>query len=451
VSDLAFLTVAEGARRIAAGALSPVDWTEALLERIDRIDPQVNAYITVAADAARAAAREAHDELARGQRRGWLHGVPFALKDVIETAGVRTTAHSRLYEAHVPARDATVAARLLEAGGVLIGKHAQYELSYGGPSFDLPWPPARNPWNLERIPGGSSSGTAAAIAAGLCPAGIGTDAGGSIRQPASFCGVAGLKPSANLVPRDGIIPMTFSLGAAGPMAWTAEDCALLLDTVARTTTTATIEAGAKGLRIGVLRGFLAPPMLVADAARAAFEAALATLSGLGVRLMDAGGPDVFDLDACGRVILLAEAYANHEAQLRRDPSVFGRIARHRFALGAFLSAADYLQATRQRRRLMLGMDALFDDFDALVAPAEASGAPTFEAASASFPFTQLPSLRIAFNVTGHPALSVCCGFDADGMPLGLQIIAPRGRDDLVLTIGHAYERATPWRARRPAV
>ncbi len=451
MNDLAFLGVAEGARRLAAGTLTPAAWTEALLERIAALDPLLHSHVTVCADDARRTARETGRAIAATGTRGPLHGVPFGLKDAIATAGLRTTAHSRLLEHHVSRHDAALVARLRRAGAVLLGKHALYEFCYGGPSFELPWPPARNPWNLARVPGGSSSGTAAAVAAGLAPFGIGTDSGGSIRQPASYCGLAGLKPTAGLVPLDGVAPLSFTLDAAGPIARSAEDCALVLDALAGTTTAATLARGVTGLRIGVLRHFHDGEATASPAVLAALDAACGVLRDLGATLAEAHIAPLADLDACGRVILLAESFAVHEAQLRRDPSVYGRIARHRFSLGAALSAADYAQALRQRDILTRRSDRAFADFDLLLTCGEVSAAPRFEDASASFPFVAAPSLRIPFNVTGHPALSLCCGFDGEGMPLGLQLVAARGRDDLVLAAGAAYERATPWRERRPAL
>jgi aspartyl-tRNA(Asn)/glutamyl-tRNA(Gln) amidotransferase subunit A len=301
------LTLAEGCRRLAAGRLSPIDWTEALLDRIGRYDPVVNGYITVAADKALVSARRATAEIRASGMKSPVHGAPYGLKDCIETAGLRTTGHSRLFLDHVPTRSATVAQRLEDAGAVLLGKHSMYELSYGGPSFDLPFPPARNPWDLGRIPGGSSSGTAATIAAGLCPGGIGTDAGGSIRQPASFCGIAGLKPTRGLVPYDGIIRIAPSLGEAGPMAWTAEDCSLLLDVIAGTRTRVGIGLDIAGLRIGVARAFFTDTVHPEAEVVAAFDRSIGILERLGCRPCSVDLPYVRDVDAIGRVILLAES------------------------------------------------------------------------------------------------------------------------------------------------
>lgn len=436
MSDLIRLSAAEGARRIAAGTLRSTAWTEALLAHAEAMQPRLAAWITIDHEGALRAARAADAEAPRSP----LHGVPLGIKDCIDTAGLRTTGHSRLHLHRVPVRDALITARLREAGAVILGKQAMYELSYGGPSFDLPFPPARNPWNPDRIPGGSSSGTAAAVASGQGPVGVGTDAGGSIRQPAAYCGVVGLKPTLGLIPRAGVLPMTFTLGEAGPMARSVEDCALLLDAMAGTRTGATLHDGAAGARIGVLRSFLAG---ATPAVMTAIEHCIALLSRMSARIAEPAAPSPHDLDACGRVILLAEAFANHEAQLRADPSIYGCLARHRFALGAFLSAADLMQAQRRRMALAAEMDALFEDHDILLCAAEISGAPRFDDAvsAESFPFVAQPSLRIGFNLTGHPALALPCGFDAEGMPLSAQLVARRGGEARLLAVANALEFA----------
>jgi aspartyl-tRNA(Asn)/glutamyl-tRNA(Gln) amidotransferase subunit A len=455
--ELHFLAVAEGAARLAAGTLTSREWLEAILARIAQVDGLLHSYITIDTEGARRAADQADAERRRFQARSAMHGVPLGLKDAVETAGLRTTGHSRRYIEHVPTRDAALVARLRAAGAVIIGKHALYELCYGGPSFDLPWPPARNPWNTARIPGGSSSGTGAAIAAGLAPCGIGTDTGGSIRQPATYCGIAGLKPTHRLVPIAGVMPLTFTMDDAGPMAWTAEDCAVLLDAIAGTSCADAVARmrDLEGLRIGVLRGFFdGSGGATANATTTrTLDAAFAVLERLGARLVDIELPDLRDFDACGRTIVLAESYATHEAQLRRDPMIYGQLGRHRFTLGAFIDAVDLVHAERLRRRLRRAVDDALTTVDVIVTASDTGAAPRFDdqGAVASFPFVAVPSLRIPFNVTGHPALSVCCGFDDDGMSLGLQLVAARNADARVLAVGAAYERAAGWRARRPAL
>ncbi len=449
--SLAWLSAAEGARRIAAGRLASERWTEALLARAAALQPELAAWITLDTVGAISAARTADAEIRTGGARSRLHGVPFGLKDCIDVAGIRTTGHSRLLLGNFPARDATVAARLKQAGAVLLGKQAMYELSYGGPSFDLPFPPARNPWNPDRIPGGSSSGSAAALASGQCPIAIGTDAGGSIRQPAAYCGIVGLKPTLGVVPRDGVLPMTFTMGEPGPMARTVEDCAALFDVMCGADTTRMLGRSAAGVRIGVLRDFFdsAAVRAVPDVI-ALVDACVSHLSSLGAQMADVRGPSPHDLDACGRIILLAEAFANHEAQLRADPTTYGRLARHRFALGAFLSAADLLQAQRRRQSLAAEMESLLSQHDILVCAAEVSAAPRFDEVSGeSFPFVAQPSLRIAFNLTGHPALALPCSFDGEGMPLSLQLVGRRGEEGCLLAVAHALEAKLGIRDVRP--
>jgi aspartyl-tRNA(Asn)/glutamyl-tRNA(Gln) amidotransferase subunit A len=447
--DIAELTVAEGSQRLASGRLTSTDWVQELFDRIERYDSRVNSYISTVRDDALKVAQRADADIRANGMRSPLHGVPYGLKDCIETAGVLTTGHSRLFLRYVPDRSASVAQRLEHAGAILLGKHAMYELSYGGPSFDLPFPPARNPWDLERIPGGSSSGTAAAIAAGLCPAGVGTDAGGSIRQPASFCGVAGLKPTRGLVPHDGIIRISPSLGEAGPMAWTAEDCSLILDVIAGTSATTGIKQDIAGLRIGVARSFFTDSLNPDPDVLAAFDWSVHVLERRGCPARAVDLPDLRDIDAIGRIILLAESYATWEAELQIDPSRFGQIGRHRFMLGAYLSAADYIHALQGRAKAASAVSALFQDVDVIVTAGERSGAPLFEAASDSFPFVAEPSLRMPFTVSGHPALVVRSGFDRNGLPLGLQIIGRHGEDSLVLAVGHAFEQAAGLLEQRP--
>ena len=296
-TDLTQLTIAEAARMIAAGRLSPVELTEALLARITTLDPILNAYLLITADRAMTQARAAETEITAGRSRGPLHGIPFALKDIFATAGIRTTGHSRVCAYTVPTEDAATVARLDAAGGTLLGKLATHEFAHGGPSFDLAWPPARNPWALGHITGGSSSGSGAAVAAGLAPAALGSDTGGSIRLPAALCGIAGLKPTYGLVSRRGVYPNSFSFDNAGPMAWTAEDCAILLQTIAGHDPAdpasadrpvpdyrAALSESLQGLRLGVVRHFHEEDIATDPAVGFAFDAAIDTLRQLGATI-----------------------------------------------------------------------------------------------------------------------------------------------------------------------
>ena len=295
--DLHFLSIAEAAALIAARKLSPVDLTKAFLARIEALDSQVHAYLLVTADHAMAQAKRAEAEIAAGNYRGPLHGIPYALKDIYGTAGIRTTGHSRSAIDYVPAEDAETVARMQAAGAVLLGKLATHEFAHGGPSFDLPWPPARNPWDLRRFTGGSSSGSGAAVAAGLAMGALGSDTGGSIRNPAALCGLAGLKPTYGLVSRRGVWTNSFSYDHAGPMAWTVEDCALMLQALAGHDPLdpasaalpvpdyrAALTGDIKGMRIGILRHQYEVEVPVPDAVKAALEQAQAVLRGLGAVL-----------------------------------------------------------------------------------------------------------------------------------------------------------------------
>lgn len=456
------LTAAEAARRIQRGKLTSAELTEYCLDRIAQRDPALHAFVLLTAKDARAAARRADREIKAGRRRGPLHGVPYALKDIYETAGIRTTAHSKLLIDHVPKRDGTVARKLKEAGGVLMGKLATHEFATGGPAFDAPFPPARNPWNPVHFTGGSSSGSGAAMAAGLVPLTMGSDTSGSIRGPAAFCGIAGFKPTYGLVSRAGVIPLSYSLDHCGPMCWTVEDCALMLDAIAghdpadpasvatpKPRYARSLAGGIKGMRIGVVRHFYERDMEATPEAHAAIAGALKVLQKLGARLKDVTLAHADEWDACCRVILYAEAYAIHEHDLKTRPDDYAAITRARLSVGAEVSAADYIQALRRRRQLCLEYGAAMDGLNALVTAC--SLAPAAKIADMAGPpyFAARGRLLMApFNMVGAPALSVCAGFTGSGLPLSIQIAGRPFEDATVLRIGHAYEQATPWRERR---
>ncbi|MBM3598923.1 MAG: amidase [Alphaproteobacteria bacterium] len=457
------ITAAEAARRIAKRKLSSIELTEYCLARIAERDKSLNAFVLLLADEARAAARRADREIKAGCRRGPLHGVPYALKDIYETQGIRTTAHSKLLINHVPKRDGAVARRLKEAGGILIGKLATHEFATGGPAFDLPFPPARNPWHTAHFTGGSSSGSGAAAAAGLVPLTMGSDTSGSIRGPAAFCGIAGFKPSYGLVGRSGVIPLSYSLDHCGPMCWTVEDCALMLDAIAghdpedpasvvtpKPRFARAIAGGIRGMRIGVVRHFHESDMEATDEARAAIDAALEVLRKLGARLTDVTLPHADDWDASCRVILYAEAYAIHEKDLKTRPDDYAAITRGRLETGAEISAADYIHALRRRRQMCLQYAQAMDGLDALVTACSLAPAPVIADMAKPPYFTMRGRLVLApFNMVGAPALSVCAGFSSQGLPLSIQITGRPFEDGTVLRVGHAYEQATPWREKRP--
>ena len=455
------LTIAEAGARIAAGQLSPVTLTEHILERIDRLNGKLNAFIRVTAEQALGEARQAEAEIKAGALRGLLHGIPIAVKDIFDMAGVPTTANSKLLLDNVPTEDGAAVRRLREAGAVLLGKLTTHEFALWGPSFDLPFPPARNPWNTDYNPGGSSSGAGAGVVAGLCLGALCSDTGGSIRSPASYCGAAGLKPSYGLVSRRGMIPLAPSLDHSGPMARTVEDCAILLQAIAERDAErdavadrpvadfrAALTGDIRGIRIGVVREFRAQG--VAPDLSAAIDAALDVQRDLGAVLSDVTLSPLADYHACGLTIMLAESFAIHANDLRARLGDYGAYVRDYMPLGALLTAADYIQAMRRRRELCSELAAVFRDVDVLVMPNHPSTAPLIADVDKSKyligPFRGMP-----FNLSGGPALSVCIGYNSEGLPFSLQIAGKPFDDATVLRVGHAYERSVPWCERRPAL
>jgi Asp-tRNA(Asn)/Glu-tRNA(Gln) amidotransferase A subunit family amidase len=460
MTDAELPTIAEAARLIASRRLSPVELTRSCLAHIEALDGRINSFLLTRPEAALAEAAAAEAEIARGNYRGPLHGIPIAHKDIVETAGIRTTAHSKLLRDHVPERDATVVRRLAAAGTILLGKTATHEFAMGGPSFDLPWPPARNPWNTDHFTGGSSSGTGAAVAAGLVLGGSGSDTGGSIRLPAAYCGVSGLKPTYGRVSRHGVLPLAYSLDHVGPLAWTAEDCALLLQAmaghdpadaasaaVAVPDYRAALRADLRGLRVGVVRHFFESDYRIDAEAESAIDAALSVMRGLGAELSDIRLSPLQDYGACGWLILIAESWAVHEKVMRKRFLDYGRMMRNRVVLGAFLGAADYVQALRLRRELAAEMAAAMREVDVLVTGIAPGEAPRIDE-NPGYESFQRP-LMMPFNVTGQPAMAVRCGLSRNGLPLSLQVAGRPFDEATVLRVAHAYEQATEWRRQRP--
>lgn len=456
-------TIADASRRIAAREVSPVELTKTCLDRIAALDPTLHSFIRVTPDRAMADARAAEARVMAGAALGPLDGIPIAHKDIYETADIPTTAHSRQLETYVPTQDGAVVRRWRDAGTVMLGKLATHEFAFGGPSFDLPWPPARNPWDPTRFTAGSSSGTGAAVAAGLILGGTGSDTGGSIRGPAALCGLAGFKPTYGLVSRVGILPLAFSMDHAGPLAWTVEDCAMLLDAMAghdpadpasasRPTPgfQSGLDAGVRGLRIGVVREWHERDHRVSDTTIAAIDAAADVFRGLGAQVRDVALPPLEDFNACGFVILVTEAYSLHEHWMRTSFNDYGELLRDRMALGALVSGADYMQAVRFRRELCRSVAEAMADVDLLLTASAAGEAPPIDQVPKWGNFIR-PSLTMPFNVTGQPALSVCSGYGEGGLPLSIQLAGRPFEDAAVLAAGHAYEGATPWRATRPAI
>jgi aspartyl-tRNA(Asn)/glutamyl-tRNA(Gln) amidotransferase subunit A len=459
VTDI--LTIAEAGRQIAARHLSPVELTTAHLARIGALNPTLNAFVSVTEERAMADARASEARQMSGGLRGPLDGIPIAHKDIYNTAGIRTTAHSKLLEDNVPTADAFTVRRLADAGTVLLGKLSTHEFAFGGPSFDLPWPPARNPWDVERFTGGSSSGTGAAVAAGLILGGTGSDTGGSIRTPAALCGVAGIKPTYGLSSRAGILPLAYTMDHAGVMAWTAEDCALLLQGMAGRDPddpasadrpvddfSAELHKGARGLRIGVVRHFFESDCRVSDSMLAGIETALDVFRTEGAEVRDITLSPLADYHATGYVIMLSEALAVHASSFRTRFGDYSEMFRDRVAVAALVNAADLVQAQRWRRRLCQELATAMAGLDVIVSATATGEAPRI-ADVPKWTSMEVPGLVMPFSLTGLPAISVCTGFGPSGLPLGMQLVGKPFSEPTLFRAAHAYERATEWRTRRP--
>ncbi len=463
MTDLAYLSVAEGAQLLRAKKLSPVEWTKALLDRIAAIDEHYNAFLVVTADKALAQAKAAEAEIAKGQWRGPMHGVPYAAKDIFDIAGMATTCHSKIRKDHRAASDAFVVKKLRDAGAVLLGKVALHEFATGGPAFDLPWPPARNPWNRDLHPGGSSSGSGAALAAGMAPAALGTDTGGSVRNPATCCGIIGMKPTYGAVSLNGVFPLTHSLDHVGPMTRTVEDNAILFHAIAghdpddpTTANRATpdcltdLRAGLKGLRIGVIEHFYKEDAEADPDQVRAIEQAVATLQKLGAQVKTIRLSPLPLWTDCNRTIHQAEAYAIHEKDVQERPEDFSALTRNRLLPGAFVSSAKYIRAQQLRGVLCREFADAMRDLDAVVTLSSLL-LPCRIDDLAAIAKTYDQQCRLVFNVTGTPAISVPTGHTATGVPLAMQIAARAFGEPMVYRIAQAFCAATGFADKRPQI
>ena len=456
------LSVAEAGRALRAGTLRSTALAEHALARIAALDPLLHSFLLVTRERALADAERADRELAAGIDKGPMHGIPYGLKDIYDTAGIRTTCHSRLLIDNVPRDDSVVEAKLKAGGAVLLGKLATHEFAIGGPSFDLPFPPARNPWHVDHFTGGSSSGSAAAVAAGFTRVAMGSDTGGSIRGPAFYCGIVGLKPTYGRVSRRGVFPLSYTLDHCGPLTWTVEDAALSLQVIAghdpRDPASADVPVGdytqelgrdLAGLRIAYPRSFFAQSEGIAEEVIASLDAAAQQVARLGATVDEITLPDFELFHACGRVIAAAEAYAVHEQDLLTRPRDYGRYTYQRIMVGVTLSAADLVQALRLRSELttLVNRDVLRTR-DAMITANGLSAAPRFDEFQPDVP-PKMAVQTMPFNVTGNPVLAVPTGFSASGLPLGMQIVGRAFDEATVLRIGAAYEAAAGWNHKRP--
>ena len=461
---LYFLTMREAGQLMRSGQLSPVELLRACLDRIESTDDRLHSFVTLMSDEAMEQARRAEAEMLRGNYRGPMHGIPFALKDLYDTAGTRTTSGSYVDLERVPTVDATTTAGLKNAGGVLVGKLAMHEFALGGPDWSTPFEPARNPWNLDHITGGSSSGTGSSVASGQVMGGLGSCTGGSIRGPASYCGIVGIKPTYGRVSRFGVVTLSWSQDHAGPMTWTVEDCAYMLQAIAGhdpkdpTSSTAPVPdysaslvEDIKGVTIGLPRHyFFDPDPSVNAESVAVVEKAVAELESLGAKVRDVSLPSLDYVRAANSVIMVSEAYAYHEPNLKKIPEKFGDITRSRFRTGGLLSAGDYLQAQRVRTWARREFAEVMKTVDFLVTPTMTTPAPAFEGYD---PTTTVRgrSFTAPFNVTGLPAISVPCGFTEAGLPVGMQIAGKPFDEPGCFQAAYTYQQHAGWYKTRPAI
>ena len=463
MTELHWMTASDAAKAFAAKTLSPVEMMTALLQRVEALDPKLNAFIRLDGDAAMDAARSAEREIAAGRVRGPLHGVPVGIKDIIDVAGLPTTAHSKILLDNVAKADAVVVGKLRQAGAIVMGKLSTHEFAIGGPSFDLPFPPARNPWNPDHHPGGSSSGSGAGVAAGLFPMALGTDTGGSVRNPASVCGIVGLKPTYGLVSRRGVMPLSFTLDHVGPMTRTVADNALMLDVIAghdsgdpgssatqERNFGRTIGRGVRGMRIGFVRHFHETDVPAHPEVTAALEDAARLFQAEGAEVETVRLPTLAEFAGINRVILCSEAWSIHGPWLRTRPGDYGQLARRRLLPGAFMNAGDYVGAQRRRAELIAAVEDALRDYDVLLCASSMDPASRIDDA-AETARTYPRQARAPFNVTGHPALAMMSGLSSNGLPVSLQLVGRYFDDATVLRVAAAYEHIAGWHKRKPPI
>ena len=465
--EFAFTSIAELAPRIQKKEVSPLEVTQVYLDRIDRLNDEYLAYLTLLRDEALAAARSAEQEIAHGQYRGPLHGIPIALKDLFAVKGVRMTCGSKIMADHVADSDATVVTRLRQAGTILLGKLNMHEFAWGGTSLNPHYGTPRNPWDRTRLPGGSSGGSAVAMAAGLALGTLGTDTGGSVRIPASLSGIVGLKPTYGRVSRFGVYPLSHSCDHVGPMVRRVADAAILLhaiagpdpsDPTASTAAvpdyTAALKEDIRGLRLGVPQEYFFDD--IEPEVRESVQAAIQHLSDLGATVEAVSIPSIQHVIASSTAIIAAEAYEIHARTMQTHSQDYGTDVRTRLLLGACVQAAQYLKAQRFRSLLRQEMLDLLDQVNALVTPTTVLAAsridqPTVTIGDKEFPVAaHIARATRPFNMTGLPAISVPCGFTPEGLPVGLQIVGRPFEEATVLHLAYAYEQSTAWHKRRPA-
>lgn len=467
-SELPGLTLADAAQHVRQRKLSPVELTVATLARIADIDPKLNSFITVTADHAMRAARAAEQDIVGGRYRGPLHGIPVAVKDLFATKGIPTTNGARISKDAVPDHDAFVVQKLAVAGAVLVGKNNMHEFAFGSTTNNPHFGTCHNPWNLDHIPGGSSGGSGAAVAASLCFGSIGSDTGGSVRGPACQCGVVGIKPTYGLVSRAGVFPLSWSLDHAGPLAKTVTDTALLLQAIAghdpADPSSASVEipdyaarlnGDVRGLRVGVPREYFFERST--EEVEAFVRDAIRVLERLGATIVEVSLPQIEHAATAGMTIISVEAAEIHAEWLRTRAEDYGDDVRPRVRLGALLRGTDYVRAQRMRTLVQQDFARVMAGVDVFVSPNNPVPPPRIDQPMITvrgkeiWVMALMPSLTIPHNLTGYPALTVPCGFATTGVPVGLQIVGRAFDETTVFRAAYAYEQATEWHRRRPAI
>lgn len=449
-----WLTAAQIANGYRDGLFSPTELINHLFARIDKLDGDCSAFINIDRIGAIDEAQQAEKDIRAGKQRSPLHGVPIGIKDIIDVAGEVTTCHSALMLDHVAQTDAAVIRNLRAAGAIIFGKLALHEFAIGGPSFDLPFPPARNPWNLNHHPGGSSSGSGTAVAAGFLPLALGTDTGGSIRNPAAACGIVGLKATYDLVSRQGVFPLSFSLDHVGPMCRSVEDAALLLDTLVtphsnpQASFTTDLKRGVKGLRIGFIRNIHERDIIADPEVITALNAAANTFKELGAKVEEVELAHFNEMAAVQKVIQMSEGWAVHAKWLSSRAESYAQTSRRKLLAGAFFSASDYVHAMQRRGQFMRDVDDMLRDYDVLLCANSMDPACRIDD-EPELLRTYSRQARAIFNMTGHPALALMSGLSKSGLPLSMQLVGRYFDERTVLRAGAAFERATNWHHMHP--
>ena len=460
--DLHYLSLTEAAKLVRNGDLSPVDLTKAHLNRINQFEPQLNCFITQTPEAALERAQQAGLEIQRGEYRGPLHGIPFALKDLFETRGVLTTAGSLFYTDWVPEEDGVVIERLNSAGMVNLGKLNMHEIALGVTNNNPHFGACHNPWKLDRTPGGSSGGSGAALAAGMCIGALGSDTGGSIRIPASLCGVVGLKPTYGRVSVRGVVPLSWNLDHPGPMARRASDVAVIMQTIAGYDPEdpasldvtvpdylAQLDGSVRGWRIALAEDAFfnkADPEIL-EAMRAAAD----VFASLGAQVVQVEFPDAYEAANANGLMVTSDAAAFHHERLQNHPEKFGTDVRQRLETGAAFTSGEYILARRTQSNLRRQFERFFDKYDLLLTATTPIAAPPLEGPDAIEQAGRLTRFTSPFNLTGLPAISLPCGFSDIGLPIGLQIVTRPLGEAALLRAASAYESATEWHMRRPSL